>query len=338
MADLPEPPSLYGYTPTTSVCLTFIVLFSVSALIHGCEAVHWKLWWFLGLACTSAGLEVIGWLGRLWSSFAPAHLMPYIIQTVATVIAPTPLLAANFLILGMLIRYLGEQYSRLSAKLYSIVFTSADVVALMIQAFGGAKASAAVNNNTDPEPGAHVMLIGIVIQMIAITFYVILASEFFIRFQLNKPVRMKSYVHLDIEKKTLGRNIKLMVAGLGFSTVVIFIRTVYRTIELVNGFTGIIIRTQIYFNVLDGAMIVLASYCLNFFHPGYLLADVIASERKANSIDKMRKKGLPVSQVSGGEWKYSGDEYKYDTSSDYPLKDMRGSWIKVEEWKDNEHA
>ena len=68
------------------------------------------------------------------------------------------------------------------------------------------------------------MLIGIVIQMIAITFYVILASEFFIRFQLNKPVRMKSYVHLDIEKKTLGRNIKLMVAGLGFSTVVIFIR------------------------------------------------------------------------------------------------------------------
>ena len=38
-------------------------------------------------------------------------------RTVATVIAPTPLLASNFLILGMLIRHLGEQYSRLSPKL-----------------------------------------------------------------------------------------------------------------------------------------------------------------------------------------------------------------------------
>ena len=39
-------------------------------------------------------------------------------------------------------------------------------------------------------------------------------------------------------------------------------------------------------------MIVLASYCLNFLHPGYLLADVIEAERKAKSVEKMRKKGL----------------------------------------------
>ena len=71
------------------------------------------------------------------------------------------------------------------------------------------------------------MLIGIVIQMIAITFYVILAGEFFIRFQLNKPVRMESYVHLDIEKKMLGKKMKWMVVGLSFSTVVIFIRWVW---------------------------------------------------------------------------------------------------------------
>ena len=29
--DLPEPSSLYGYTPTTTVCVAFIVLFGISA-------------------------------------------------------------------------------------------------------------------------------------------------------------------------------------------------------------------------------------------------------------------------------------------------------------------
>ncbi|THH08175.1 hypothetical protein EW145_g2886 [Phellinidium pouzarii] len=319
----PEPPSLYGYTPTTSVCFTFIGLFAVSAsapprsvlqvfcldidccrrrhtVIHGCEAVAYKLWWFLGLATLACVMEVFGWVGRLLSSFAPADLTAYTIQIVATVIAPTPLLASNFIILGMIIRHLGEQYSRLSSKWYSIVFTSADGIALIIQAFGGAKASHAVSTGQDPEPGGHIMLVGIVIQMIAITFYVILATEFFMRLHFSKPVRPMNYLAVYSPKKSIHRKMQFMIAGLSFSTLCIFIRTIYRTIELANGFTGRIIETQIYFNVLDGAMVVLASYTLNFLHPGYLLADVIEEERNAKKNSKnskgVGKDSLPLSR------------------------------------------
>ena len=35
----------------------------------------------------------------------------------ATIVAPTPLIASNFMILAILIRHLGEEYSRLSPKL-----------------------------------------------------------------------------------------------------------------------------------------------------------------------------------------------------------------------------
>ncbi|KAH8116126.1 RTA1 like protein-domain-containing protein [Phellopilus nigrolimitatus] len=303
--DLPEPASLYGYTPTTSVCFTFIVLFAVSAIIHGCEAVAFRLWWFLPLACLAALAEVFGWLGRLWSSFAPASLTPYTIQICATVIAPTPLIASNFMILGMLIRHLGEQFSRLSPKLYSIIFTSSDVVALLIQAYGGATASSAVSKGEDPERGGHIMLIGIAIQMVAITFYVILATEFFVQFYTRRPVRLRSYLSVDPSKKQIHRKMQWMIFGLGFSTVCLFIRTVYRTIELVNGFTGRIIRTQVYFNVLDGAMVVLASYTLNLLHPGYLLADVIEEERKAKSVGK---DGLPLVRVESYEDSFLGSK------------------------------
>ena len=48
-------------------------------------------------------------------------------------------------------------------------------------------------------------------------------------------------------------------------------RSVYRTIELVDGWDGRIIKNELYFNVMDGAMIVAAMFCLNELHPGRLL-------------------------------------------------------------------
>ena len=105
-------------------------------VIHGCEAVAFKMFSFLGLPTLACVMEVFGWLGRFVSSFAPASLNAYTVQCVyldlpfaiyhphadfgrivATVIAPTPLLASNFLILGIFIRHLGEDYSRLSSRL-----------------------------------------------------------------------------------------------------------------------------------------------------------------------------------------------------------------------------
>jgi hypothetical protein len=42
--------------------------------------------------------------------------------------------------------------------------------------------------------------------------------------------------------------IKLTVVGLAFSTLVIYIRSIYRTIELSDGWNGRIIQTQLYFS------------------------------------------------------------------------------------------
>ena len=71
----------------------------------------------------------------------------------------------------------------------------------------------------------------------------------------------------------------------------------YRTIELADGWNGRIISTQVYFSgldltylvnailiiltdVLDGAMVTLAIYTLNFAHPGFLLRDCYDPEYK----------------------------------------------------------
>jgi len=83
----------------------------------------------------------------------------------------------------------------------------------------------------------------------------------------------------------------MMIRALIFSTICLFIRAVYRTIELADGWNGRIISTQVYFNVLDGAMVTLAMYTLNLAHPGVLLSDSNEKERGSSSNLELDNKG-----------------------------------------------
>ncbi|KAH9912222.1 RTA1 like protein-domain-containing protein [Fomitopsis serialis] len=260
----------YEYLPTEWICILFLVLFSLSTALHFVETVHTRLWWLLPTVCTAGALEILGWVGRLWSSLNVDAENPYLMQIVTTIIAPTPLVAANFVILGELIRRLGPRYSRLSPMFIRIPPDTAvfDIISLVVQAVGGGIAATAVNQYESPATGGNIMLAGIAFQMASITVYMLLAAEFVLRFLHDKPVR--NVVHAAGHHH-FNRSTKLMLAGLTFSSLCIYVRSVYRTIELAEGWDGYIITTQHYFNWLDGGMITLAMFCLNVLHPGYLL-------------------------------------------------------------------
>jgi hypothetical protein len=234
--------------------------------------------------------------------------------------------AANFLILGVIISRLGVQYSRLSPRWCaspsfpghalalpdkvpdSIVFITADVVALTVQGVGGGVASSAATDPAgDPDSGARIMVGGIIWQLAAMTIYALLAIEFFIRVMLDRPVRtpkevMRAVPALggtprkrngwslhdhsydsalatasaqEVRKNGFGfsrvSKLSLMILALGISTMFIYMRSIYRTIELLGGWSGRIITTEVYFNVLDAMPITLALLTLNALHPGWLL-------------------------------------------------------------------
>ncbi|CCA77844.1 related to integral membrane transporter or flippase that may transport LCBs from the cytoplasmic side toward the extracytoplasmic side of the membrane [Serendipita indica DSM 11827] len=281
---LPVHATLYGYVPTKWVCALMIALFGLSMLLHIGQAVKFRIWWLFPTIILGTLSEVIGWGGRLWSSSEPRMLNPYLMQITTTILGPSFMTAANFTILGIIIRLLGPQYSWLSPRMYLIIFLTFDLIALVGQAVGGAKASLAAETGQDPTPGGNIMCYFIIVQMAAISLYTICASEFLLRYHFNKPVRrVKPFIETPSEQdetasdgvgsRTMDRGIILQLVGMGISTVFILIRSVYRTIELLDGWTGRIITTQLYFNVLDGACIVIAVYAINIFHPGWLLSD-----------------------------------------------------------------
>ncbi|RDB18400.1 Uncharacterized protein C17G6.02c [Hypsizygus marmoreus] len=266
--------SPYNYIPSRSVAIIFVVLFGISTVAHTGQAIYSRIWWLFPTICICGIVEVAGWSGRLWSSFNATNSDAFMLQICATILAPTPLLAANFVILGRIIRRLGTSYSRLPPRWYTIIFCTCDFVSLIIQGTGGGLAASA---DVDATPGANVMLGGIVFQLVTISVYSALAVEFFVRFIHDRPVDPKrndsTATLLTSLKSPMTPKLKTMFIALAFSTVCLFIRAVYRTIELTDGWSGRIISTEIYFNVLDGAMIVLAIYTMNFVHPGIFLRD-----------------------------------------------------------------
>ncbi|OSX68010.1 hypothetical protein POSPLADRAFT_1130040 [Postia placenta MAD-698-R-SB12] len=262
----PAAPSQYGYVPTAWICYLYVILFSVSTpdsaitVAHFVQALHSRLWWMLATACITGALEVTGWIGRLLSSHNPAASNPYLIQIVATIIAPTPFVACNFIILGQIIRRLGEGYSRINAKWYTIIFTTSDFVCLVVQALGGAMATGTKQSQVDL--GSNIMLTGIVLQLFSITVYMTLATEFLWRYLHDRPLREVTRTGYTLDKST-----KRMILALIISGVCIYIRT----IELADGWHGVVIHTQALFNIFDAGMITIAMYSLNIFHPGRLL-------------------------------------------------------------------
>ncbi|KAJ7065720.1 RTA1 like protein-domain-containing protein [Mycena amicta] len=258
--------SQYGYEPSEAIAILFVTLFGISTALHFGQAAYFRTWWLLPTAALCGVGELIGWGGRLWSAISPEADTPFMMQISATIISPTPLLAASFIIFSRIVQQLGVSYSLLPVRLYAWIFVSCDVVALVIQGLGGGLASAA-DTLEGANRGANIMLGGIGFQFAVIVVFSILVSDFLIRYLRDAPWRNTS----TLTRGTLTTRTKIVLSALCFSNVVLFIRSVYRIIELAGGWNGRIIHTQVYFDVLDGGMIVLAIFTWNLVHPGMFL-------------------------------------------------------------------
>ncbi|KAF8662698.1 hypothetical protein AX16_001140 [Volvariella volvacea WC 439] len=266
----PEEISPYGYVPTQWICVLFLILFSLSTLIHGGQGLRYKTWFIFPTIFLGGIGEIMGWAGRLWSSNNVSHRTPFMIQICTTVFSPTFVIAANFIIFGRIVGILGSSYSRLRPGLYAIVFLCGDIFSFLIQGVGGGIAASAETHDKIMR-GSHIMLAGIAFQLVVLVIYILLSTEFYYRHFNNKPFTNRAG-EAEILRGEFDSHMRWMVWALSFSSLVLFIRAIYRTIELEDGWDGRIITTELYFNVLDGAMIVLAMWTFNFFHPGALLS------------------------------------------------------------------
>jgi len=189
-------------------------------------------------------------------------------QITTLIIAPTFFSAVAYIILGHLIRLLGRSSSLISPMAYLYVFCSGDLVSLITQAVGGGKASIAQHSGSNTKPGTDIMVAGIVFQMATIVLFVFFLVDFLHR---TRPM-------------AFSKGVRLVILAMVISVTAIFIRSIYRTAELSQGWTGYLITHEGYFLALDAAIMAIAVGVYNIIDPAVLLPpSTMSTESSVNS-------------------------------------------------------
>ncbi|GAA5851899.1 hypothetical protein JCM9279_001926 [Rhodotorula babjevae] len=247
--------NIYGYDPSLSAAIVFLVAFGLITLFQTYKVVRSRVWWLVVLLI-GGGAEVLGWAGRAWASKETYSLDAFLMQQICLILAPCFFSATCYGLLGMIVRSIGPRYSALRPALYLWIFCLVDLVAIVVQAIGGAMAALALENDEASDSGTHIMVAGIAFQLACMVAFAVLALDVYRRVRRDRSYR-------NVPHAQEGR-LSRLGWGLAWATTWIIIRGIYRTIELSQGWTGYLITHEPYFAVLDSAAMVLcqAAVCV----------------------------------------------------------------------------
>lgn len=226
--------------------------------------------------------EVIGWASRVYASKCPYNTDAFLAQEVTLIIAPVFFSAVLYVLLGLLILDLGRASSFLSARWYTIIFCTADLISLIVQAVGGAMASTADTDDQQTR-GTHIMVAGIAFQLGTMTLFGGMLADF---------VRRVRGRRLGLRERITPR-LRAILGAIFVSFLMIYIRSIYRTIELAEGWDGYLITHQGYFIGLDAAIMVVAVAVFIPVDPAVLMG------KPGHGPGHGRGEAVGVKQVSG---------------------------------------
>lgn len=273
----------------------FFLLFAYYSLV----CIRSRYWWFNIAFWCGYALEFSGFLGRVLSFSDWTNLNYFLLQFVSLTIAPAFIMGGVYFTFGQLVVVYGRHFSLLKPLWYTYFFITFDVVSLVIQAIGGGMASAALSNNEDNSNGTHVMVAGIAFQVLSMSVFLVLWAIFlravffkdaaliqsdnrlkkptfmnFMRLLFNtkeantyKNSEMEQFYNQRYHDLRLRKLVNFYPLAITLGTLAIYVRCVYRVVELAQGWTGYLITHEVFLMVLDALMIAICGIIFVVFHP-----------------------------------------------------------------------
>lgn len=158
--------------------------------------------------------------------------------------------------------------------MYTYIFVGCDLLSLILQSIGGAIASMATTTDSR-DLGVHVMIAGLISQIISMIIFFALWGDF--AFRVRKA---KTSGNFTGEQAPLYDNLRgdpsfrWFQWSLFVATLLIFIRSVYRVAELWGGFQSHLANDEVTFMIFEGPMIIIAVMMMSAFHPGRIFDDL----------------------------------------------------------------
>jgi hypothetical protein len=179
-------------------------------------------------------------------------LAPYVVQQVLLLVAPALFAASIYMELGKIADMTnGHKLLLLPRRWITRTFVTGDVICFLMQAAG---ASLMANNAPKVRnTGSNIVVGGLFVQIVFFGGFVITALIFHRRV-LKKP---------EADSLPYGRHLFALYA----SSALIFVRSIVRAIEFIQGFGGTIFANEAYLYGFDAAPMLLCMVVFNWIHP-----------------------------------------------------------------------
>ncbi|KAJ5716736.1 hypothetical protein N7488_002382 [Penicillium malachiteum] len=247
---------VWHYVPSIAAAVIFVLLFGVVTSYHFWKLFKTKVRFTIPFAI--GGLfEFIGYAARIGASNNTGKLMPYIIQSIFILLAPTLFAAAVYMVLARIIRAVnGEAYSPIRINLITKIFVSCDILTFFIQGGGAGMMAESSLSNT----GQYIVLAGLLLQILTFVMFVVTAVTFARRMGKSPtPAALQS----DIPWNQHLRSLYAVSA-------MILIRSIFRVIEYGLGNNGYLLGHEWPTYVFDALPMFIGMVCFAVWYPSAL--------------------------------------------------------------------
>ncbi|TVY32923.1 Sphingoid long-chain base transporter [Lachnellula occidentalis] len=258
------------YVPTYAGNLALTSIFGVFLVAQIVLWVFYRTHSFTVAMVCGLILEIVGYCARVQMHFVLFSSGPFLINIICLTIAPVFFTAALYLTLSRVIMHYGRHNSRITPKQYTLAFITADSIALVLQAVGGALADTA-----SAKSGTDVMVAGLAFQVISLALFIGLAGEFFWNVRRDRLVlRATNWAKRSVERPAPDAGgFKFFLAAFIIATLLILTRSIFRVAELANGFKSRLANNEVAFMVLEGGMMLLTGLLMTACHPALFIGE-----------------------------------------------------------------
>ncbi|KAI5893960.1 uncharacterized protein SCHCODRAFT_02623262 [Schizophyllum commune H4-8] len=261
------PGSLWCYAPDKGAPIAFAVLFLLSGLVHVYQSLHYHSWKVTGLLPWAAALFVAGFITREVGAYNYDSEGLYISSTRLLLIAPAVYEGANYFVLGRVLYYV-PYYAPLHPGRVVTTFFGIDVLIGVLTGVSGSYIADPSLPTAKQNLGRDLLRAAMLLQLATMALFVGITIRFHI---------------LCRRAGVLKRNLRIVISVVYGSCTIITIRTVYRTVEYLEGaipaaaaesgegHRSPIVCNEWFFWVFEATLMFLNSTWLNVFHPARFL-------------------------------------------------------------------